>query len=274
MKLLEKFEELRTHKRAILAANFYNYETCRGIIKAASNVNQSVILQLTPASIKYIGLKTSINIARSVSEEEGVKSWLHLDHCEDIELIKACLDEGFDSVMIDASDKTFDENCRITRSVVKIADKYNVNVEAELGFVPKSEGIVEEEKFTDPSDVKRFVEETGVSSLAVAIGSKHGFYKGEPKLDIERLKQIRSESDVFLVLHGASGIPEPMLKEAILNGITKVNVATETKDQFMRTLKIALVNSDEIDLRKIFPVAIDDVQKLIERKIKILSMID
>lgn len=274
MKLIEKFRELRNEKRAILAANFYNYETCKGIIKAASKLNQSVILQLTPASIRYMGLKTAKNIARSVSEEEEVESWLHLDHCGDVELIKECLDEGFDSVMIDASDKPYHENSRVTRVVVELAEKYDVNVESELGYVPKPDSVVDSEKFTEPSDVKRFIDETGVTSLAIAIGTKHGFYKREPKLDINRLKKIRSITDVFLVLHGASGIPEPMLQEAIANGITKVNVATDTKDQFMKSLKAALASSDEIDLRKIFPIAIEEVQKLVEQKIKIISMIN
>lgn len=274
MKLIEKFEELRNEKRAILAANFYNYETCKGIVKAAGKLNRSVILQLTPASIRYMGLQTAKNIARSVSKEENVESWLHLDHCGDIELIKTCLDEGFDSVMIDASDKTFGENSRITRTVVELSDKYQVNVEAELGYVPKPDSIVDSEKFTEPSDVKRFIDETGVTSLAIAIGTKHGFYKGEPKLDIDRLKKIRSVTHVFLVLHGASGIPAQMLREAIDNGITKVNVATDTKDQFMKSLKTSLLNSDEIDLRKIFPIAIEEIQKLVEQKIKIISMIN
>lgn len=274
MKLIEKFEELRNEKRAILAANFYNYETCKGIIKAASKLNQSVILQLTPASIRYMGLQTAKNIARSVSKEEGVESWLHLDHCGDVDLIKSCLDEGFDSVMIDASDQSFEQNSKITKTIVELANKYEVNVEAELGYVPKPDSIVEPDKFTEPLDVKRFIEETGVTSLAIAIGSKHGFYKGEPKLDIDRLKKIRSMTDTFLVLHGASGIPALMLKEAVINGITKVNVATETKDQFMKSLKTVLLDSDEIDLRKIFPIAIEEVQKLVEQKIKIISMIN
>jgi fructose-bisphosphate aldolase class II/tagatose 1,6-diphosphate aldolase GatY/KbaY len=274
LKLVKKFEELQNEKRAILAANFYNYETCRGIIQAAGSLNQSVILQLTPASIKYMGLNTAKNIARSVSQDEGVESWLHLDHCGDVELIKACLDQGFDSVMIDASDKPFDENITITKTVAELAKKYEINVEAELGYVPKPDSLVESDQFTDPSDAKKFVEITGVTSLAIAIGSKHGFYRGEPKLDFDRLNKIRSLTDVFLVLHGASGIPEQMLREAILNGITKVNIATDTKDQFMKSLKTVLADSDEIDLRKIFPVAIEKVQKLVEQKIKILSMVN
>jgi fructose-bisphosphate aldolase class II/tagatose 1,6-diphosphate aldolase GatY/KbaY len=155
-----------------------------------------------------------------------------------------------------------------------MADEFNVNVEAELGYVPKPNSEIENDRFTEPSDAKRFVEETGISSLAIAIGSKHGFYKGEPKLDIARLKEIRKVTKAYLVLHGASGIPSEILREAICNGITKVNVATDTKDLFMKTLKEVLKNSDDIDLRNVFPIAINETQKMIEQKIKIVSMIN
>ena len=274
MKLTEKLERIRKENKAMLATNFYNLETCRGILQAAGELNQPVILQLTPASIKYMGLKTAVNIGRTVSSEEKADAWIHLDHCNDVELIKSCLDEGFDSVMIDASDKTIDENIKITKQVVEIATKYDVNVEAELGYVPVPNSEIDDEKFTEPADAKRFVDETGVSSLAVAIGTKHGFYKGEPKLDIDRLKKIREATDAYLVLHGGSGIPEKSLKEAIRNGITKVNVATETKDIFMKTLKEVLKNSDEIDLRKVFPSATSEVKKLIEQKLRIVAMMN
>lgn len=274
MKLLEKLKEVQKMKRALLAANFYNFETCFGIVRAASKLNKPLILQLTPSSIEYMGLSTAVKIARTVSQEEEIETWLHLDHCSDIELIKSCLDQGFDSVMIDASDKSFEENLKTTKKVVEIADKYKINVEAELGYVPKPDSEVEMDRFTTPSDAQKFVEETGVTSLAVAIGSKHGFYKGEPKLDIERLIKIKSVTDVFLVLHGASGIPAQVLQDAIDNGITKVNVATETKDLFMRSLKELLKSSDEIDLRKVFPGATNEVQKLIEKKLTIVNGLD
>jgi len=274
LKLTEKLKQVQKENKAMLAANFYNLETCRGISQAAGELNQPVILQLTPASIKYMGLKTAINIARSVSSEEKIDSWIHLDHCNDIELIKSCLDEGFDSVMIDASDKTIAENIAIAKEVVDMASKYDVNVEAELGYVPIPGNEIDNEKFTEPADAKGFGEETGVTSLAVAIGTKHGFYKGEPKLDIDRLKKIREATDAYLVLHGGSGIPGESLREAIRNGITKVNVATETKDIFMKTLKEVLKNSEEIDLRKVFPLATSEIKKLIEQKLKIVAMLN
>jgi fructose-bisphosphate aldolase class II/tagatose 1,6-diphosphate aldolase GatY/KbaY len=274
LKLLEKLKEVRKDNKALLAANFYNFETCKGIIKAAAALNQPVILQLTKSSIEYMGIKTAVKIGRSVSDEFKVLSWLHLDHCQDVKLIKQCLDEGFDSVMIDASDKRIEENIVITSTVVDLASKYDVNVEAELGSVPKPGSEIQRAGFTDPFEAEKFVRETGISSLAVAIGTKHGFYEGEPELDIQRLMQIRRLTDACLVLHGGSGIPADLLKQAVKNGITKVNIATDTKDLFIKTLKENMQNSDEIDLRKIFPAAINEIQILIEQKLKIVSMLN
>jgi len=137
--------------------------------------------------------------------------------------------------------------------------------------VPKPDSEVEDDKFTIPVEAKKFVEGTGVTSLAVAIGSKHGFYKGEAKLDIERLKEIYAITDACLVLHGGSGIPAEIVREAIKNGICKVNVATETKDIFMKTLKDVMNKSSEIDLRKVFPVAINEIKNLIESKLRIVT---
>ena len=274
MKLVEKLKEVQSQKRAMLAANFYNLETCKAIVQAAGKLNSPVILQLTPGSIKYIGLKSAVSIARNLSDELNAQTWVHLDHCNDIDLIQECLDEGFDSIMIDASDKEISENISITREVVKIAEPYNVNVEAELGYVPKPNIEIDKNKFTEPMEAKRYVEETGITSLAIAVGSKHGFYDGEPKLDIGRIAEIRKVSEAFLVLHGASGIPSDVLQAAVGNGITKVNVATDTKDVFMKTLKNVLQNNDDIDLRNTFPVAINEVQKMIEEKIKVVSMLN
>jgi len=274
LKLLDKLKEVQIEKKGLLAANFYNLETCKGIVQAAGKLNSSVILQVTPGTIDYMRLKTAVAIARTVLAEEKTQAWLHLDHCTSMELIKLCLDEGFDSVMIDASDKEIGENISITSQVVKIAEPYHVNVEAELGNVPKPNIEIDKNRFTEPMEAKRFVEETGITSLAIAVGSKYGFYDGEPKLDIGRIAEIRKISEAFLVLHGASGIPSDILQTAVRNGITKVNVATDTKDVFMKTLKNVLQNNDDIDLRNTFPVAINEVQKMIEEKIKVVSLLN
>ena len=271
MKLLNKLKEVRENGKALIAANFYNLETCKAIAQASAETGNPVILQVTPASIDYMGLKTTSAVARTVSAQYRIQSWLHLDHCSDLILIQRCLDEGFDSIMFDASDKSIEENIALTRKAVKIAEPYNVNVEAELGYVPKPGLEIDRSRFTEPSEAKLFVDETGVSSLAVAVGSKHGFYSGKPELDIQRITEIKELTYALLVLHGASGIPDDQLQEAAGAGISKVNVATDTKNLFMKSVKEILLNSDEIDLRNVFPSAIETVKDMIVHKMKILS---
>ena len=172
--------------------------------------------------------------------------------------------------MIDASEKPFDENVETTAQVVEMAKPFGANVEAELGYVAKL-GQERGGGFTTPEEAAIFVQKTGVDALAVSIGSAHGFYKQAPKLDIERLAQIHAATDVALVLHGSSGIPHEMVQEAIANGIVKVNIATEIKDNFMRALKGVLTSSDEIDLRKVFPKAIDPVVDLLCEKYRMVG---
>jgi len=271
MTLKEKLKLLQDEKKAILATNFYNLETLQGILKAAS-INQSpVILQLTKTSIDYIGLKQAVKMARQGLDDFGLEGWLHLDHGNSIELVQSCLDAGFDSVMIDASEKNFKDNVLITSEVVKRAKSYEANVEAELGYVAKL-GQEQNGGFTTASDAASFVKQTGVDALAVAIGSAHGFYKSTPKLDINLLKEIHQATNVILVLHGSSGIPHQMVQAAIQNGITKVNLATEIKDTFMKTLKEKLLTTDEIDLRKVFPSAIESVVNLLVIKYKMVNI--
>jgi fructose-bisphosphate aldolase class II/tagatose 1,6-diphosphate aldolase GatY/KbaY len=214
-----------------------------------------------------MGLTVAKEFAESMLNFYEVEGWIHLDHGDSYELVASCLDAGFTSVMIDASEKPFDENIRITRNVVKLAEKYGASVEAELGYVAKLGQSTKTSGFTEPSEAKIFVEETGVNALAVAIGSAHGFYKEEPKLDLERLSKIRNVTNAALVLHGASGIPHNTLREAIQRGICKINLATEIKNIFMKTLKSKLINEDEIDLRKVFPCATNAVTELVKDKL-------
>ncbi len=173
--------------------------------------------------------------------------------------------------MIDASEKSFEENVKITSEVVKLASLYNANVEAELGYVAKLGQAQVVGAYTQPEEAKRFVDATGIHALAVAIGSAHGFYKETPKLQLELLSRIHTATPVALVLHGSSGIPDDQLREAIACGIAKINLATETKNIFMKTLQQVLRDNEEIDLRKVFPKATDSVVKLISEKLDIIS---
>ena len=270
MKLQDKLQTLSLERKAILAVNFYNFETLSGILQAAAAENQPIILQVSESTIRYLGLKIAVSLARTALFDYGVTGWLHLDHGSSPEIVRQCLDAGFDSVMIDASEKPFDENVRITRQVVEMASQFNANVEAELGYVAKLGQSQGDSSFTRPTDAKKFVERTGVNALAVAIGTAHGFYKSPPELQIRLLKEIRRATPAALVLHGSSGIPDEMLRDAIRAGISKINLATETKNIFMKTLKKELLQTDEIDLRKVFPLATGAVTDLISQKINVV----
>lgn len=272
MKLKEKYNEIRANKpSAILATNFYNLETLQGVLQAAANTEFPIILQITGSSIAYMSLPVAFQMAQTEIKEFGVEAWIHLDHGDSYELVAKCLDAGFDSVMIDASEKPFDENIRITKKVVKLAEKYGACVEAELGYVAKLGQATNKIGFTEPNEAKIFVEETGVDALAVAIGSAHGFYIVEPKLDLERLSAIKEMTDAALVLHGGSGIPNEVLVEAIKRGICKVNLATEIKNIFMKTLQNKLEHETEIDLRKVFPYATNAVTELVMEKLRVVN---
>ncbi|MCC5913792.1 MAG: class II fructose-bisphosphate aldolase [Balneolaceae bacterium] len=270
MTLKQKFSQLEDQKSALLAANFYNYETVTGVLRAASAMDMPIILQASPSTIRYLGAEVAACMALKSMEKFGVEGWLHLDHAESIETIQACLDAGFDSVMIDASEKSFDENVKITSKVVSLAEKYGANVEAELGYVAKLGQSHEKEGFTNPGEAREFTEKTGINALAVAIGSAHGFYRKEPDLDLDRLSAIKKECTAALVLHGGSGIPDAQIQEGIRRGIRKINVATELKDAFMNSLQGELTNNSEIDLRKVFPPAVEAVSKLVQQKMNII----
>jgi fructose-bisphosphate aldolase class II/tagatose 1,6-diphosphate aldolase GatY/KbaY len=271
MLLQEKLSEFSRQGQALLATNFYNFETLSGVLQAASDKRKAVILQLSESSIDYLGLEVAVGMARAALRQYGVEGWLHLDHGSTIDRVQQCLDAGFDSVMIDASEKSFDENVRITSEVVERARRYHANVEAELGYVAKLGQSQAAGQFTRPDEAARFVEATGVTALAVAIGSAHGFYKETPRLQLDLLQKIHEATPVALVLHGSSGIPDAQLTGAIQRGICKVNLATETKNIFMRTLKNVLTDNDEIDLRKVFPKATEAVKVLIAEKLEVIS---
>lgn len=271
MTLQEKFAQLDRRNEALLAVNFYNFETLSAVLKAASAQKVPIILQSTKSTINYLGLEITAKLARAAISQYDVEAWLHLDHAQDVDLIKQALDAGYDSVMIDASEKPIEENREVAQEVVEMAKPYGANVEAELGYIAKLGQSKEEIAFTQPDEAKSFVEDTGVNALAVAIGSAHGFYDKEPKLDIELLDQIQQATSAALVLHGGSGIPDDQIQEAIRKGIRKINLATEVKNGFMNTLRQELPKSDEIDLRKIFPAAINHVQELLEQKIVMIN---
>lgn len=266
-------EQLITNKKegkALLATNFYNFETLSAVLTAARETKSPIILQLSESSIHYMGLEVATSLARGAISQFGVKAWLHLDHGQDVNLVKSCIDAGFDSVMIDASEKSFEENVRITKEIVDYAASYNINVEAELGYISKL-GQDQKMVYTRPDEAKRFVESTGVNALAIAVGSAHGFYKETPNLQLDLIAEINQVTDAALVLHGSSGIPDNQLQEAIRRGITKINLATEIKNIFMKSLQEVLKETDNIDLREVFPKATAAATSLVKNKLQTIN---
>jgi tagatose 1,6-diphosphate aldolase GatY/KbaY len=271
IKLQDKLVAVQKAGKAILATNFYNTETLLGIANAVVKTQQPIIFQLTKSSIDYMGLELAVQMARTVIKEYGIEGWIHLDHGDSIDLLQRCLDAGFDSVMIDASEKPLSENIAVTQKAVRIAEKYNANIEAELGYIAKLGQSKEHKFYTEVDEAIEFVNATGVNALAVAIGSAHGFYKESPHLAIDRLREIYIALDIPLVLHGSSGISAEMLCDAMSNGICKINLATEIKNAFMKRVQSELAGSTEIDLRKVFPPAIDAVTKVVADKLEIIG---
>ena len=271
MKLKEKLRELTRLKKGLLATNYYDLETLHGVLQAAADTKQPVILQLTQSSIDYMGLKTAVNLGRNGLEEFGVEGWIHLDHGGSVDLVQRCLDAGFDSVMIDGSELPFEDKVRLTREEVERAKKYDAHDEAELGYVAKLGQSHHTTGFTQPDEAAAFVAETGVDALAVAIGTAHGFYKEEPKLDIDLLRSIAERTAATLVLHGSSGVPHNQVQQAISNGICKVNLATEIKNIFMASLKAELTYNEDIDLRKVFPRATCKITELVRTKLEMVE---
>lgn len=257
---------------AVPAFNIHNLETIQVVVDTANELKSPVILAATPSTVKYAGIEYLIKMIETASEKYDIPIAFHLDHHEDVNSIKEAILLGCKSVMIDASHHPFEENIKIVKEVVDFAHRYDVSVEAELGKLVGQEDdlIVDESQssYTDPKLAKEFVERTGVNSLAVAIGTAHGLYKNEPKLDYGRLKEIKKLVDIPLVLHGASGVPFDSVRTTIEDGICKVNIATELKIPFAESLKeFFLKNPNESDPRKYLIPAKEAMKKVVVDKI-------
>ena len=262
-------------KYAVPAFNFHNLETIQVITEAASELKSPVILAGTPGTFSNGGrdyLQALVEVASRRYKDIPIA--MHLDHHETFESIKESINLGTKSVMIDASHHTFEENISIVKEVVDYAHRWDVTVEAELGRLVGQEDDMEvDEKeafFTDPEAAYEYAERTGIDSLAVAIGTSHGLYRLEPRLDFERLVEIRKRVNIPLVLHGASGIKGEDIRKCISLGITKVNIATELKIPFSREVrKYLMEHPEENDPRKYMAKAKEEMKKVVAEKIRI-----
>lgn len=233
----------RENHYAVAAFNVENMEMMQGVIAAAEKLDAPVILQTTPSTVKYGGLKYFYHNALAAAVDSPIPIALHLDHGNSFELAIQAMRTGYSSIMIDGSSLPLADNIRLTKKVLNICHPVDVPVEAELGVIGGKEDELEinaGDLYTDPADALRFVEETGVDSLAVAIGTAHGVYASTPKLDIERLRVIQSKVSIPLVLHGASGVTDEDIVKCIANGICKINFATELRIAFSDGVKKAI----------------------------------
>jgi tagatose 1,6-diphosphate aldolase GatY/KbaY len=269
---LELLQAAARERRAVAALNFYNAETLRAHVEAARAEGAPLILQTTESTIRYLGLAMIVAMARAAALELATPVALHLDHGSSLALAYGAILAGYSSVMIDGSALSFDENCELTRKVVELAHPAGVSVEAELGHVGQATRDDAAACYTQPDAAARFVERTRVDALAVAIGTAHGFYRGEVRLDFERLDAIRAAvPQTPLVLHGGSGVPAELVDRAIAGGIAKLNIGTEIKDTFTEHVRDALSGSDDIDLRRTFSPAIGAVRDLSRRKMRLCA---
>lgn len=282
------------------AFNFVNFEMLQAIFKAAVAKNSPLIVQASEGAIKYMGIDVAVALVRTLSARyPQIPVALHLDHGTSYESCVKAIRAGFTSVMIDASHHPFDENLKETKRVVEVAHACGVGVEAELGRLMGIEdniSVAEKDAvLVNPEEAERFVAESQVDYLAPAIGTSHGAFKfkGEPKLDFERLLDVKKRTNIPLVLHGASAIPDSVrasflesggdlkgskgvpfafLQEAVKGGINKINTDTDLRIAFMAEVrKVGNANNSEFDLRKFFAPAGEAMTKVVAERMDILG---
>lgn len=257
---------------AVGAFNAENMEMVKAIIRAAEELKAPVMIQTTPSTVKYASLQMFVGMAEAEARGASVPVCLHLDHGDSFELAVRAVKEGYTSVMIDGSKLPFEENIALTKRVVSVAGPNGIPVEAELGKVGGKEDDLEAvaDTNTDPMEAKEFVEKTGIDSLAVAIGTAHGFYVGTPVLDKERLSAIRAAVDIPLVLHGASGLSDDDVRDCVKRGICKVNFATELRAAYTDAGKELYQRKPEtFDPKKFGEVGMEAVTRLVQERMRV-----
>ena len=265
-------------KYAVPHFNINNLEWTRFILEECNGNNSPVILGVSEGASKYMGgfkvvadmvkdLDKSLNISVPVA--------IHLDHGSSAESCISAIDAGFTSVMIDASKFDLDENISITNQVVEYAKKYNITVEAEVGHIGGTEdGNTDELAYAKVEDAVKLYRDTNIDSLAPALGSVHGLYKGEPKLDFVKMKEISDIIKAPLVLHGGTGIDDEKIKKAIESGICKLNINTELQIEWTNAVREFLKVSNEYDPRKVIKSGESAIKNAVKHKIELLGSVN
>ena len=286
MNYLELIQDAKAKKIAIGHFNVSNLETLKGIIEASKELNVPVIIGASEGERDFIGIKQIVALVKSY-KEEGVPVFLNADHTYSFERVKEAIDAGFDSVIYDGAKLTLEENIKITKQCVNYVNAKNPNVliEAELGYIGSSSKLLDsipegasigDAMLTTVEDAKRFVTETGIDFFAPAVGNIHGMLKfaPEPRLNIERVKEISDAVKIPLVLHGASGNSKEDIQNAILNGVSIVHINTEIRVAYKEALKKTLCESDEVAGYKLAEDAVIAVKNLVKEKLQFFSMMN
>lgn len=253
---------------AVGAFNIENMEMAMAVVAAAEKCRSPVILQTTPSTLRYAPPRVFYGMVSALAEKAAVPIALHLDHGDSLDLVETALQAGYTSVMFDGSQQTFSINCKTTRQAALLASANDIPVEGELGRVGGKEDdtVSDGATYTDPHDAEMFAKETGVSSLAIGVGTAHGVYKTPPRLNIPLIAAIRERLAIPLVLHGASGLAEDDIKRCIANGISKINFATELRQAYTTAARTALLEDKALFDPKAYNLkAMQAVQQVVEK---------
>jgi len=272
----EFLPKAKAGKFAVGQFNMNNLEFAQAITDAAIEEKSPFIFGVSEGALKYMGMEYTVAIAQAAAQKSGLPIALHLDHGSSFEVAMACIRAGFSSVMFDGSHHTYEDNIRLTKEVVRAAHAMGVSVEGELGTI----GGVEDDISVDeanaalakPEEAIRFYEETGVDCLAIAVGTAHGMYKGEVKIHYDIIKQVVAKIPVPVVLHGGSGVPDGMIREAIQAGVGKVNVNTENQVACTAAIREVLGKDANVyDPRKYLTPARNAMKEVVKEKIRLFG---
>lgn len=256
--------------------NVNNLEYVQAIIEAGKEERSPLIFGASEGAIRYMGLNNVVALAKAAAKEADVPVALHLDHGSSFDVVMKCIQAGFSSVMFDGSHYPFEENIRLTKKVVEAAHAVGVSVEGELGTIGGVEDDLnvseEDAALADPEQAIRFWEETKVDAMAIAVGTAHGMYKGEPKIRYDIIEKVSSQIEAPIVLHGGSGVPDESIQKAISLGVGKINVNTENQVAMAKVVRELLDNNpDMIDPRKYLGPAREAIKETVKEKMRLFG---
>lgn len=269
----------RKKKIAVGAFNIVNYLTAKAVVEVAEELDQALILQTSVKTVKAFGINEMMGFLKPIVDNAKVDVAIHLDHSTDVEFTKACIDGGWSSVMYDGSQLPLVENIKNTREIVEYARSRQVTVEGELGAIVGVEDDIYvkegDSAHANPADCRVFLSETEVNAFAPAIGTAHGVYKGEIKLDYDLFAEINGFSKCPLVLHGGTGLSDEMFHRLIALGASKVNISTAIKIAYCHGMRSFIAaNPDKNDPLKLDAFTKDAVKKVVKTHIRFFSQIE